>query len=40
MLMEPDVTDTVGTKGTLFQQDLMDYDKETGLFPLNRADWL
>ncbi|MBR3786088.1 MAG: hypothetical protein IKJ77_06770 [Firmicutes bacterium] len=40
MLMEPDVTDTVGTKGTLYQQNLMDYDGETGLFPLYRTEWL
>lgn len=36
MLMEPDVTDTVGTKGSLFQQGLLGYDRETGLFPLYR----
>lgn len=38
MLMEPDVTDTVGTKGSLFQQGLIDYDETTGLFPLYRTD--
>ena len=40
MLMEPDVTDTVGTRGSLFQQGLLDYDEETGRFPLYRTDWL
>lgn len=37
-LMEPDVTDTVGTKGTLYQQELLEYDQETGLFPLYRIE--
>ena len=39
LLMEPDVTDTVGTKGSLFQQGLLDYDRETGRFPLYRIEW-
>lgn len=38
LLLEPDLTDTVGTKGSLFQQGLMDYDEKTGRFPLNRTD--
>ena len=37
MLLEPDVTDSASAKGTLYQQGLLDYDAETGLFPLYRV---
>ncbi|MCD8087701.1 MAG: M14 family metallocarboxypeptidase [Oscillospiraceae bacterium] len=36
MLMEPDVTDSVGYDGTLYQYGLIDYDEETGDFPIYR----
>ncbi|MCD7769812.1 MAG: M14 family metallocarboxypeptidase [Oscillospiraceae bacterium] len=36
MLMEPDVTDSVGYDGTLYQYGLISYDEETGDFPIYR----
>jgi len=36
MLMEPDVTDMTGTKGSLFQQGRLDFEEGTGMFPLYR----
>ncbi|MBQ5541742.1 MAG: hypothetical protein IIU06_01600, partial [Erysipelotrichales bacterium] len=36
VLMEPDITDTINGKGSLFQQDLLGYEEESGNFPLYR----
>lgn len=36
MLMEPDVTDSVGYDGSLFQYGVLDYDKTTNNFPIYR----
>ena len=36
MLVEPDVTDSKGYDGTLYQYGVVDYDKETLNFPLYR----
>ncbi len=36
MLMEPDVTDSKGYDGTLYQYGVVDYDEETMNFPLYR----